>query len=289
MTQLLKPGFLVSLKTSLDGGVSYQRKDLTPEEIAASAEADVARWETVRVIEDAAEYTAAKKARGLARSTISAVCTNTSFGLLCPEAREKELDAAIVEAQKIVDTFNATAKASTVRVYVIRGRIASTDEEATRAMASEVRELLEEMQSGIRRVDVEAIREAASKAKRIGAILDPEQGKKVAAAVEAARDAAKMIVKRIEVEGEAAVKEVAASLAGPIESARFSFLELEESIQKETAAPVVAAALDLEESAPVVQAPPAPAAAIELDDAPPPPPKLVKKPAPFWARKVEVQ
>ena len=246
MTTLLKPGYLISLKTVIDGGVQYARKDLPSEETATDG-ADVARWETVRKIDDPDEHKRAVKARGAAASLIRSVCVHTAFGLLCPESRGAELDEAIRSAQAVVDTHNAAAHATLVRIYVLRGRIASSDEEAVRGIAAELRGELEAMQDGIRRVDVEAIREAAKRARQLGAILDEDQAKKVSAAVEAARLAAKLIVKQIETQGAEATRAAAIGMAGPIESARFAFLELEESAQTPVpvAAPVARGELEI--------------------------------------------
>lgn len=241
---VLKPGFLVSLKTSLLGGVSYQRVDLDVEPPEGDAVA-IARWETTRKIDDPEEHKRATRTRGAARQLISAVCTPTAFGLLCPESRSAALDEAIAGAQALVTAHNDSAHSTHVRIYVLRGRIAATDEEAVRALSSEVRELLDEMQNGIRRLDVGAVRDAASKARKLGAILGEDQAAKVSAAVEAARDAAKLIVKRIDTDGAETVRAVAEQMSGPIERARFSFLEIEESIAV-PAAPAAGRELDLD-------------------------------------------
>ncbi len=238
-TSLLKPGFLVSLKTSLQGGVAYQRVDLDADKPDGDPAA-IARWETTRRIDDPDEHKRATKARSAARALIESVCVKTAFGLLCQESKGAELDEKIQSAQALIDAHNQAAHSTHVRVYVLRGRIASTDEEAVKALSSEVREVLEDMQAGIRRVDVEKIREAATRARKLGAILDAEQATKVNRAVEAARDAAKQIVKRIDVDGAEAVRAVAEGMSGPIEQARFAFLEIEESIQTPVHAPPAA-------------------------------------------------
>ena len=226
MTQLLKPGYLVSLKTSLTGGVTYDRQDLPAPE-GGDEHTAVARWETTRVIEDEDEYQRAVKARSAARSAIVRVCVHTAFGLLCPEAREPLLDEAIRAAQDIASAHNASAGTTSVQVFVLRGRIASTDEEATRAIASEVRELLDEMQSGIRRTDVEAIRQVATRAKQLGAVLDGAEAESVKVAVKAAREAASLIVKRVTEDAPEALQEALKAYQSPVEAARFSFLDLE--------------------------------------------------------------
>jgi hypothetical protein len=224
---VLKPGILVSLKTALRGGIFYDRRDLESEH--REGDASIAKWETKRKIDDAAEYERATKARNAASSAIRSVCAHTAFGLLCPESDEPKLDAALISAREIVNAFNETARHSQVSVYVLKGRIATTDQEAAKAIASEVEGLLGEMERGIRNVDAKAIREAASRAKQVGAVLDANAGTRVNMAIEIARAAAREIVKRVEKGGEDVLK-VAESLTGStsaIETARMSFLDLD--------------------------------------------------------------
>jgi len=226
-TAIMRPGILVSLRTSLDGGVSYNRVDLEHDRDASGA--DVARWETKRVIDDPEEHARAVKIRGKARSEIAKHCTPTSFGLLCRLDRVDELNEAVRRARAMCDSFNASATYSRVNVYVLTGRIAETQEEATRAIAREITDLLDEMNAGIRDVNPEAIRKAAAKAKAIGAMLDASKASAVQSAVAQARKAAREIVKRVEKGGEDSIK-VAKTLSvstKPIEAARFAFLDLD--------------------------------------------------------------
>lgn len=259
MTSLLKPGILVSLKTSITGGVTYERRDLTSEELAAKAaeqpqvdvseelaakateqpQVDVSKWETTRIIENVEEHKAATKVRSAAGAAVRAICTATSFGLLCPETREADLDKAVAAARELADQHNRVASSTKVSVYVLKGRIASSDEEAARAIASEVSELLQQMEAGIRAVDVEAVREAAAKAKKMGAVLDEEQGKKINEAVEQARLAAREIVRRVEKGGEDAGTVLGELETGAIQGARFSFLDMQEGTAPAEAVPAV--------------------------------------------------
>lgn len=219
-TSLIRPGIMVSLKTTVRGGVQYARKDLEEGET-------VSRWETTRVIDDPIEHEKASKARSKARVTISKVCCNTAFGLLCPEEREAELDAACVEAQRIVADFNASSTFCKIAVYVLPGRVASTSEQAARAIGEEVRSLIEAMGEGIDKLSPEAIREAALKAKQVSAMLGAEQQEKVAEAIEQARKAARVITKRIAEKGESAAIVLADVQRGAIERARLAFCDFE--------------------------------------------------------------
>lgn len=221
-SSVLKPGILVSLKTTLSGGVSYKRVDIETADT-------LAKWETTRKIDDPAEYKSAIKLRAQAAAAIRTLCAHTAFGLLCPETDEVQLDAAIAEAHKICNEWNAEASGMQVRIYVLKGRIASSDEEAAKAIASEVEGLLGEMEKGIAEVNVKAIRDAANRAKQIGAVLDDKQAAKVSVAIDAARKAAKEIVKRVEKEGEDAVRVLAdlGSQRAAVEMARFAFLDID--------------------------------------------------------------
>ena len=88
----LRPGLLVALNTSVKGNVNYTRRDLeTDHETDAGLKT---KWETERTITDAAEYEQAIKVRSKARSLVTAVCTPTAFGLLCPETGAPELQPA---------------------------------------------------------------------------------------------------------------------------------------------------------------------------------------------------
>lgn len=228
---MIKPGLLVAVKSSVAGGVSYRRTDLAaaPSVDAIGANVEVSTWETTRIVADAAEHDRAVKARGLAIREIGAQCARTAFGLLCPVDREADLDAALVRARQIVDAHNATATHTLIRIYMLKGRIADTDEQAARAIGAEVASLIEGMSGAIDRLDVAAIRDAATRAQAMGAMLDAGQASKVQDAIVAARKAARMIVARVEKGAEDAAIVLADIQRGAIEKARIAFLDLDEA------------------------------------------------------------
>ena len=274
---ILRPGFMVSLKTSVAGGVSYQRTDLTPSgDEAATEGAVVAKWETTKVVEDPMEHERASKARNEARSLVSKVCVATAFGLLCPETREEELLAAVAQARALVSRHNEDARCTRVSIYVMTGKIASSDEENARAIGDEVRSLIQGMSSAIDRLDSDAIREAANRAQKLEAMLAPEQAGRVGAAVIAARKAARDITRRVTKGGELAAVVLADIQRGAIEQARIHFLDLDEPMAVEgEALPGVDLArvgsLDMADTeappAPVAVSAPAPVAELDLDEA----------------------
>jgi hypothetical protein len=255
--ETLRPGFLISLKTSVRGNVKYDKRDIA-NETTADGKA-IAEWETKRIIADPVEFKAAGEARGKARSLINSVCVASAFGLLCPEAAQEELDNAVKSAHAVVDTFNATAKLTRVSVYVMVGKIAADDVEAVKAINSEVSDLLGQMQEGLKNLDVKAIRDAAAKAKGIGQMLAPEAAVRIQMAIDAARSSARKIVQA----GETAAAEVDLRAIRAVTEARTAFLDLDEA--KEVAAPrQEGRALDLTPEHPVAPATKPTARAIEL-------------------------
>lgn len=237
----IRPGLLVSLRTNLSGNVRYTAQEIEADHVDPDTGARRARWETERVIADPVEHEAAVKARGKARSLITATCAQSAFGLLCPEADEDKLHEAIREARTVADTFNEGANLTHIAVNVIVGRIAADDVEAVRAINSEVRELLAQMERGIRNTDATVIREAANKARGLAAMLSPEAAKRAQIAIEAARIAARQITKA----GETAALEVDAVALETVRNSRLSFLDLEDATEVE-APQAAAAALDFD-------------------------------------------
>lgn len=239
--QTLRPGLLVHVKTSIFGNVSYVKKDLETNHKTEGG-ATRARWETEREITDAAEYEAATAVRSKARSLIAAVCTKSSaFGLLCPETSAEDLRQAVDAARTLADEFNANAKVTSVRFFVLAGKIASDDLEAVKAVNGEVRELLSDMKEGLENLDVARVRDAAARAKDLGKMLTPDAQARIQIAVDAARSVATKIVKA----GETAAAVIDRATIQTLTEVRGAFLDLDDA--REVAAPkVTGRAVDLE-------------------------------------------
>lgn len=179
----LRPGLLVSLKTTISGNVKYSTTILEEQHYTGDGK-QKAKWETEREVTDPVEHEDAKRARNKARGEVSRLCAESAFGLLCPEAKTSELEKAVTDARAIADEFNRTAKFTRISVYVMTGRIAPDDVEAVRAINSEVRTLLERMERGVRNLDAEEIRKAANWARGLGSMLSPGAAARVQDAIE---------------------------------------------------------------------------------------------------------
>jgi hypothetical protein len=229
-TSTLRPGLLVSLKTSTAGNVAYDKRDIERDHMTKKGER-LAKWETERKIADPAEWERSQDVRSKSASMIRSVCSWSAFGLLCPEADAERLETAIRDARKLVQEFNDSAKITRLSVNVLTGRIAPDDVEAVRAINSEIRDLMADMEAGLQNLDVKAVRAAAQKAKGIGNMLTPNAQARIQVAIDLARKSAKEIVKA----GEKAAVEVDRATIRKIKDQRVAFLELDE--QQEIAKP----------------------------------------------------
>lgn len=236
----LRPGLLVSLKTSLQGNVSYRTRDIEAEHDASDGTRR-ATWETDKTIRDPAEHEAGIKARSRARGLVTAVCSDSTFGLLCPELDRDALTRAMEQAREIADEFNRGATITRLSVNVIVGRVAADDVDAVRAINGEVRDLMDAMERGLRNLDVGMVRDAANKARELGAMLSPVAAARAQAAVEAARSAARRIVKA----GETAAVAIDERTIRTIRESRTAFLDLDDGAEMVAPTPA-AAALDFD-------------------------------------------
>lgn len=218
----LQPGLLVSMQTSIKGNTHYRTQELEADHVDASGRRR-ARWETERVVHDPEEHEAAIKQRTKIRGLILSVCSQSAFGLLCPNSKEADLRDAIAEARSLTEEFNATAKVTRMSVNVIYGRIAQDDVDAVRAITGEIRSLMEDMQDGVKSLNVKAIRDAANKAKAVGEMLTPDAKGRLQIAIDAARKSARQISKA----GEAAAREIDRAAIARIDMARTSFLDMD--------------------------------------------------------------
>jgi len=244
----IRPGLLVAIKTSVTGNVSYLKKDI-------SSQVD----ESTRTVMDADEQDKATKARSAARALISGICSKTSFGYLCPEVDRPALEERIEKAQKVVSEFNKDSVFTKINFFVVPARIADTDEAAIKAINSEVRELLDQIDQGIQNLDVKVIREAAGQVKQLGQMLTPETQARLNVGIDAVRAMATQWVKA----GETAAKEIDRTVLRRLQDARTAFLDLDG--QAEVQAPAAQGrGVDLEPSSEQVSAPAEPSREVEF-------------------------
>lgn len=189
----IKPGILVSLKTHQSGNRSYQKRELEHPHITEGG-VQRSRWDTTKIVFDPDEAKEAGQVANRARYLITRLCADTAHGPLCPVERRDELVEAIAEARELTENFNMKATFTRVEVNVICGEIVADDLEAARALFSETEKFLNQMQEGLRELDVKKVRAICVKALDVGQMLSPEAGANIAVAVNAARAQCKKIV-----------------------------------------------------------------------------------------------
>lgn len=220
-TSTLRPGLLVSLKTTIRGNVSYKKQDL--ETGTDESGAHYAKWETERTIIDPIEHESAVKVRGQICSLVRRECSASTFGLLCPEAKLDSLELAVKVARRMARDYNDRAAVTRIGVFVIIGRVADSDVEAVRAINSEVSELISAMAAGVAALDAKAVRDAANRIKSIGQMLNPESAKRAQTAIDLARAAARKIVSA----GEKAATEIDQATIDQIAACRAAFIDID--------------------------------------------------------------
>lgn len=235
----IRPGFLVVVKTSVRGNVSYRKTAADVRKLDDGGE--IAEWDTERTIKDAAEQEAASKACSKARSLISSVCSFTDFGYLCPVSARPELDKAIAEAEAICQKFNATSKVTKIRLTAVTGTLAQNDYQAVRALRREITELLTDMKDGLESLDVSTVREAATRAKQLGQMLTADAQVRLELAIKAVRENAKKIVEA----GDTGAAAIDRRTIEALTETRTAFLDLDEPTEQVSQPAAEGRAVDL--------------------------------------------
>jgi hypothetical protein len=236
----LRPGLLVGLSTSITGNVKYTKEVLKADTLDETGEL-TAEWKTERKVKNAKEQEEATKVRSRIRTIVSAPCSRSSFGLLCPEGAKADLDKAIAEAQKLAADFNKSATTTRLHVSILSGKIDPNEVSAIKAINSEITQLIDGMKAGLDKLDVKAVREAANQAKQLSQMLSQTAQAQVQIAIEAVRKSAR----KIAAAGEVGAIEIDNQTLAILRETRTSFLDLDEA--KDIAAPAaIARSVDFE-------------------------------------------
>src|SRR5579872_6345691 len=128
----LRPGYLVQLRTAIDGNVDHEKEEIEAPHLDSDGVAIVSAWNTRRTVKNPEEYKLATQVRGRIRNIITRVCSTSSYGLLCRFDMKDKLDAAIATARALAAEFNAQAEITEISVYTLLGQVSSSDAEAMR-------------------------------------------------------------------------------------------------------------------------------------------------------------
>src|SRR5215469_45426 len=122
----IRPGTLVTLKTSISGNVRYFKTNVEAEHLLENGQTSEAEWNTRRITLDKAEHELAVKTRSRCRSLITGCCTVGNF-LICPVANRDNLEKAIAEAEALARDFNTNANVTRISVYPAMTEVAPDD------------------------------------------------------------------------------------------------------------------------------------------------------------------
>lgn len=197
----LKASYLISVTTSIKGGVEYHRVEL---EHTSEGSRQTERWETKKVIRDVEEHEAASEARKNIRNKLASCCATTPFGLICQEGDYPKMEEAIKEANRIRDEFNAGATSTRLRVSILPVRFTTDDAEAVRSIRRETERLLGDLERATRAGDPEEIRKVTADAVQMSRVIDEDSpvAPAVADAVKEARQVARQVRARVIKKGE---------------------------------------------------------------------------------------
>ena len=224
----IKPGLIVALATTVNGGVWYRRIELDAAGVAPEGgTGEVARWETARTIADPKEHRAADLLRASIGNKAAGLCCRTPFGLICPPENEDALLATMASKEAEVAVFNRDARFTRVTMSFLTGRVDALDEASWKAVAREVAVLVDEMEQAIREGSVSETRKAADKLNKMTGILEGDSAIRAQAAVDEARGIARKLVKAAgDAVATAAIVEREA--LNELRSARFAFLDMDD-------------------------------------------------------------
>lgn len=146
---------LVREVTAWDLGLHYERETLSETVIGDREEK---RFETLRVYENKPEALRAKAVREAARGRLMKLCSRTVLGLVCPAARERELEATIAEIQALIDAANREFTRCRVDYSIVPIRIEHDNARAQDALRAEIRRHAERLLKASRAGDPEELR-----------------------------------------------------------------------------------------------------------------------------------
>jgi len=189
----IKDGYLVVGGISQRGCVSYTHSGRKKNESGERLEED---WETHKVVLSVDEQKNLSSTRRLLRRKISSLGSIINdFGIYVPREAGNELEAAISVANEGVREYNKKAKYTRLQANFTVFEIGGGDERVAKALYDNTVNLLDDMNEAIEKGDIKALRYSIKRMRGISSVLPPQTGKKLAAQIKEAREAAKEAVK----------------------------------------------------------------------------------------------
>jgi hypothetical protein len=218
----IKPGYFVSSKTELRGGVKRKKTDLRNDLKADGSQER--EYQTEIKVKCKKEWEAAVALRAKVAGMVAGKCKLYPFGLACSEADLPKVEQAKAEAEELCNEFNKTSSFTTIHMHVSFWFIASDDVRAMQLYAKELEDLARQMRKAIDEGKVKEIREAARMAARFQMMLGEKESQQVGEAVKAARKAAMTISREVVKKGQQVEEVLPKIKTTAISRMRFAFL-----------------------------------------------------------------
>lgn len=208
----IEPCILVSFKLKVERGVTYHRTDLS--NTVNDDGSEDALWETKRHFRNRAEAKEAERIYAKARQRVRSVTLETPIGFICPLSKERELQAAVDESQRLVDDFNKTATTCKIHVVYVPSRINADNVGGVSMLKSKLEETTMEIRKALTTFDAKGAREVLYATKRMVDVLaDPESREELRTAREEAGQLCKEITRLVK-DCDGHIKDALASAQG---------------------------------------------------------------------------
>jgi len=218
----MKPCYLLNVRCSVHGGLTYRRSD---EDVVTEDEREEATWTTDRVIQNRAEYNKAQALRNRIKRAIANLGVPGDLGIFCTRDSRREIDKAVRKWTVKIDKFNQEAQHSVIRFRVARWKVEGENEEVLQDMLVDLRGLVDELKVAVKNADYKSIRSVVTRLRGYDMVLPEDAADFLQRAVANAKAQAIDVRKSLEKHGED-LKQVQDRMnTSSIDFARFALME----------------------------------------------------------------
>ncbi len=218
----LKPCYLLGVRCSVHGGLSYKRSD---EDVTTEGEQEEATWTTERVIANKTEYRKAQALRNQIKRSMANLGVPGDLGIICASESLAEIEQAYRKWAVKVDKFNLSAEFSRMKFRVARFKIEGENELALKDMLDDLRDTMDALQKAVASADYKGIRSVVTQLRGYDMMLPEAEADYLKRAVVNARAQARDIRKSLEKRGEDLKVVQDRMNTSSVEFARFALME----------------------------------------------------------------
>ena len=216
----LRPGWLIVDDLHVSTGAKYRTSE---QHEAIEGQTLHGNWRNDKTVANVEEQKAVLRTKKRAYAEVRKLGYWMLAGTFVPLDKADELEAALIESNRIVAEYNAQAKFTHIRGSLIPIQVTSDNTIAAEAVWKRARQVLEEMTDAIDKLDVAKIRETLRSASNIETIFPAEQAEKITKAFKVCKKIA-FNIKRKQAGKTNKLKELQAQIRN-VDVARIMFIE----------------------------------------------------------------